>query len=91
MALVQTQQFASDFFGGELTTARTMRMSGILASQMKFALQIRLGDFRIAQGHTDIFVAEQLHESGKANSESEHLTGFDSLPRNRCQGVSVIV
>jgi hypothetical protein len=41
---------------------------------MKFALQILLGDFHIAQGHTDIFVPEQLHESEKANPESEHLS-----------------
>ncbi len=34
---------------GECQRGQTMRMSGILASLMKFALQILLGDFHIAQ------------------------------------------
>jgi hypothetical protein len=34
-----------------------------------------LGDLDIAQGHVDVFVAEQLHESGKADTEAEHLGG----------------
>jgi hypothetical protein len=49
-----------------------MRMGGILAGLMKFALQILLGDFRVSQGHMDIFVPEQLHESRKANPKPEH-------------------
>jgi hypothetical protein len=34
-----------------------------------------LGDLDITQGHVDVFVAEQLHESGKADTEAEHLGG----------------
>ncbi len=47
-------------------------MGSILASLVEFALQVLLGDLHIPQGPVDVFVAEQLHESRKANSEPEH-------------------
>ena len=33
---------------------------------VEFALQVLLGDLHIAQGHGDVFVAQQLHECRKA-------------------------
>ena len=36
-----------------------------MAGPVVFTLQDPLGDFHIAQGHIDILVPEQLHESGQ--------------------------
>ena len=48
-----------------------MRLGCILTGLMEFTLQILLGDFHIPQGHTDVLVAEQFHESWEANLEPE--------------------
>ena len=50
-----------------------MRPSRVLASRVEFALQIVLGDLHVAHGHANIFVPQQLHQSGKADTEAEHL------------------
>jgi len=50
-----------------------VRMCGMLARSMKLALQVLLGDMHVAQGHADVFVAQQPHQSGKADAETEHL------------------
>src|SRR5260370_27699916 len=50
-----------------------MRLGGTVASRVELALQILLRDLHIAHGHADITVSEQLHESGKTNTEAEHL------------------
>ena len=60
-----------------------MRMGSVLAGLMEFALQILLGDLHVPQAHVDAFVPEQLHESGKANSEPEHL-GREAMSAVRC-------
>jgi hypothetical protein len=43
---------------------------------VELALQILLGDLEIAQGHADVFVPQELHESGKTDTETEHLGGI---------------
>jgi hypothetical protein len=48
----------------------------VLACAMELALQILLSDFEITQGHADVFVSQQLHESGEADAETEHLSGI---------------
>ena len=48
----------------------------VLACAMKLALQILLGDLEVAQGHADVFVPQQLHESWEADAETEHLSGI---------------
>jgi hypothetical protein len=35
-----------------------------------------LSNLDIAQGHANVFVPEQLHESGKADAEADHLGGI---------------
>jgi len=35
---------------------------------VEFALQVRLDDLDIAQGHADVFVPEQLREGRKADA-----------------------
>jgi hypothetical protein len=57
-----------------------MRMGCILTRLMEFALQILLGDFHLPQGHADILVPEQLHESGEANPEPKHF-GRETVPQ----------
>ncbi len=49
-----------------------MKMGRLLSRLAKLALQILLGDLHIPQGHADIFVAEQFHQSGKADAEADH-------------------
>ena len=39
-----------------------------LAGAVKFTLQVLLGDLDVAQGHANIFVAQQEHESGKTDA-----------------------
>ena len=51
-----------------------MALSRILAGLVVFALQILLSDLHIAQGHADIFVAEQAHQGREADSKAEHLS-----------------
>jgi hypothetical protein len=43
----------------------------ILTCQVEFALQVRLDDLDIAQGHADVFVPERLHESRKADAQTD--------------------
>jgi hypothetical protein len=45
-------------------------MSWVKAGQEEFALEIRLGDFEILQGHVWALVAEELHDAGKADARS---------------------
>ena len=47
----------------------------ILTSEVELALEILLGDLHVAQGHTDVCVPQQLHESGKTNTAAEHVRG----------------
>jgi len=65
---------------GERERGHTMEMGCVLAGLMEFALQILLGDEHVAQGHADVCVPEQLHESGQANPQPEHLSG-KSVPK----------
>jgi len=60
---------------GECEHGQTMQMSDILTSLVEFALQILLRDQQVAQSHPNVLVAEQLHESQKANSEPKHFCG----------------
>jgi len=46
----------------------------ILASAMKFALEVELDYFHIAQGHADVFVPQHLHERRQADAEAHHLS-----------------
>ena len=48
---------------------------GILTCQVELSLQVLLSDLDIAQGHTDVFVAEQLHERRQADAHTEHFSG----------------
>ena len=50
-------------------------MARIGASEVKFSLQVSLGNLGIKQGHFRSGVAEQFHESGKAHTRSQHLSG----------------
>ena len=63
---------AGDVFG-ERKHGQTMRMDGILAGLMEFALQILLSDLHISQSHANVFVAEQLHQGREANPQPQHL------------------
>jgi hypothetical protein len=53
-----------------------MRLSCLLAGLVEFALQVLLGDLHIAQGHADVFVAEQLHQGREADPQPHHLGGI---------------
>src|SRR5580692_8389963 len=57
----------------ERKCGQTMRMGGILAGLMEFALQILLSDLHISQSHANVFVAEQLHQGREANPQPQHL------------------
>jgi len=50
-----------------------MRLGSMLASRVELALQILLSDLHVAHGHANIVVAQQSHESGKADTKAEHL------------------
>jgi hypothetical protein len=54
----------------ERKSRNEMERSGFLPSAVKFALQILLRDLDIVQGHADIFVSQQLHESGQTDAEA---------------------
>jgi hypothetical protein len=43
---------------------------------VKFALEVLLEDLDIAQGHADVFVPEQLHQSRRTDAQTEHLRGI---------------
>jgi thiamine monophosphate synthase len=47
----------------------------MLTRQVELALQIGLDDLHIPQGHADVVVAEQLHQSGKTDTQADHLRG----------------
>ena len=53
-----------------------MALCRILADLVELSLQVLVSDLDIAQGHTDVFVSEQLHQSGKADAQTEHLSGI---------------
>jgi len=55
---------------------RGQAVGRVLACAMELALQILLGDLEVAQGHADVFVPQQLHESREADAETEHLGGI---------------
>ena len=62
--------------GGEVGKGerrQAMRLGRIAASGEELALQVQLRDLDVAQGHADIFVAKQAHQSGKTDTEAEHL------------------
>ena len=50
-----------------------MGLGGIVASGVELALKILLRDLHVAHGHADVVVPQQSHESGKADTEAEHL------------------
>jgi hypothetical protein len=68
-----------------------MRLSRTLAGGVELSLRILLGDLHIPQSHADVFVAQQLHQSGEADAEAEHLRG-EGVPqpvrRHRAGGVT---
>ena len=45
------------------------------ASQAVLSLEIKLGDFEIAQGHVWGLVTEQLHDGRKGDAGTKHLCG----------------
>lgn len=51
-------------------------MGCVLAGHVKFTLQIRLGHLDVTQSHADVFVPQQLHESGETDAEPDHLGGI---------------
>ncbi len=53
-----------------------MGLGRIAASGVELALQVLLGDLYITQGHADVFVTEQLHQSGKTDTQADHLRGI---------------
>ena len=78
--LTDAREASSGDVFGERERGHTMEMGCVLTGLMEFALQILLGDEQVAQGHANVCVPEQLHESGKANPEPEHLSG-KSVPK----------
>jgi len=50
-----------------------MALSRVLAGRVVFALQVLLGDLHIAQGHADVFVAQQFPQHWEADPEPQHL------------------
>jgi len=57
-----------------------MERRSALTGAVKFALQILLRDVEIPEGHADIFVSQQLHESGQTDTEAQH-GGCESVPQ----------
>jgi hypothetical protein len=71
-------------FFGESKRGQTMGIGCIPTGLVEFALQILLSDGDVAQGHADIFMAEQPHERGETDSQPEHL-GRESVSKHvRC-------
>ena len=63
---------------GERKLGYEVQLRRVQAGAVKFALQVLLSDLYITQGHADVFVSQQLHESGQADAEAEH---------HSCEGV----
>ena len=55
---------------------QAMPLWRILMSLIELAVQVLLRDLDIPQSHADVFVPQQLHEGGKADSETEHFRGM---------------
>jgi hypothetical protein len=60
---------------GQCEFRHEVPLRGVLASEVKFALQVLLSDFEIEQGHVDIFVSQELHEGRKADAKAQHFCG----------------
>jgi len=56
-----------------------MKPRHLLAGEVELALKIGLGHLHIPQGHADVVVPQQLHQSRKTDAEAEHLRG-ESVP-----------
>ena len=64
--------------GGEASNSHRgnlVNLGHMLTRQVELALQIGLDDLHIPQGHADVVVAEQLHQSGKTDTQADHLRG----------------
>ena len=57
-----------------------MGLSRILAGSVELALEVQLRDLDIPQCHADIFVPQQLHQSRKTDTETDHL-GSEAVPQ----------
>lgn len=55
---------------GKKRVGKGVEMEAVLASEVKFALQVLLGNLEVPQGHGDVFVPQQLHESGQADAQT---------------------
>ena len=51
-----------------------MGLHGIAARLVELALEIFLRDLCVAQGHTDVLVAQHAHERREADAEAKHLS-----------------
>jgi hypothetical protein len=69
---------------GEEERGQAMGLSRVLPRPVELALEVWLGDLDVPQGHADIFVSQQLHESGKTDAEAEHLRSeaVAAMPRS---------
>ena len=74
--LTDAGDIGQDGLVGQRKGKKAMWWSGLLASQVEFALQVSLGDLNITQSHADIFVPQQLHESRQTDAQAEHLGGI---------------
>jgi hypothetical protein len=45
------------------------------AGEVELALEVHLGHLHIPQGHANVVVAQQLHQSRKSDAEADHLRG----------------
>src|SRR5215470_13287863 len=52
-----------------------IRLRCVVASPVELALQIRLGDLEVTEGHADVPVTHQFLESRQANSATKHVRG----------------
>jgi hypothetical protein len=57
---------------GKREIGNGVQWGSVEASEVKFALQVLLCDLHIAQGHVDVFVTEQSHESRQADAQAQH-------------------
>ena len=71
--LADAGEIGAEGGAGNREDGQGMRVGGMLAGCVELALQVLLGDLDVAHGHADIVVSQQLHESGKADTEAEHL------------------
>jgi len=53
-----------------------------LAGEVELALEVHLSHLYIPQGHANVVVAQQLHQSWKSDTEADHLRGeaVSSMP-----------